>query len=372
MPSASHHTIGNSNDMSGEGRPRTWSTSSVPSASIGAATSFPPAQDRKRMSFRESLLGAGASRTKKRSKSFPSKSPSNTVIRTSFSQQSMDFIAEVPSGDDDEEQLPASPPHKRARSAQRQELQEYVLSSPEHEHGILSPQSSFFSESMGLEGEDYATTDEEGGDEATQSSNDPTVRLEEPVIFLGFQMPLWFSKHLNPSWNRTATLVVTKAPCFWCSRVFQNTDRAILQRLNILCAFFSLFQVGSGAFLTILLLVNGQWDRTLPPLNYTGLDADEDRGSESSRLSMLTALWNVNGNILLTGILALGVFSSTVLTVPMIRNVNIMGAIRYLWALLWIVPIQVRCTGPLMDSIQLRCCRSIPGFLCPCSDLLDY
>lgn len=41
------------------------------------------------------------------------------------------------------------------------------------------------------------------------------------------------------------------------------------------------------------------------------------------------------------GALAVLVFLAAVVTIPVIQSVNLLGAIRYLWVLLWITPFEV-------------------------------
>ena len=164
-----------------------------------------------------------------------------------------------------------------------------------------------------------------------ERQNDDSV----PIIIWGFQLPTWCSQGKRPGWDRVAEFVVTKAPCFWCRRFKDRTDRAILQRLNIICAVMALGQVLSALWLVIEFFVRG------PSIQGTPQD-DESEGEGSSRFELVTSLWNINGSVIILGFLSSVIFTLNVVTIPMIRRVNLMGAVRYLWALLWVIPFAVR------------------------------
>lgn len=69
----------------------------------------------------------------------------------------------------------------------------------------------------------------------------------------------------GPVVNRMSNCVVRNAPCFWCcggSLSTGATDRDVLYRVNLLCAFFALVQIGAGCFLLTVLYSNLIVERT--------------------------------------------------------------------------------------------------------------
>ena len=74
----------------------------------------------------------------------------------------------------------------------------------------------------------------------------------------------WFCPTMpRPSWSRVSSAVVRYAPCFFCAGKLETsaTDRMLLMRLNVLCAFFSLCQFGVGVFIMIVFLSDLVVDR---------------------------------------------------------------------------------------------------------------
>lgn len=158
----------------------------------------------------------------------------------------------------------------------------------------------------------------------------------QPTLW-GIPLPAWFAKK-RPSWNRVAACVVTKAPCFLCFRLSQKTDRAIVERLNILCAFFAFFQLLSAVLLFVF-ITGGIAEHDVPDYAPTG----DLSGPDSSKLKvkLMANIWNINGAVFALGGISFLLFATTIIIVPVVRNVNLLGAIRYLWLLLWIIPFQV-------------------------------
>jgi hypothetical protein len=155
-----------------------------------------------------------------------------------------------------------------------------------------------------------------------------------------------------------------------------------MERLNILCAFFASGQVASCLFLIICWTSSRLVERQLDD-SFVVVPADEaleNDGEGSSTMELVVSIWNTNGSILLLGVLAVLVFIASVVTIPIIRSVNLLGAIRYLWALLWITPFEAstllvpfKFSGsivqiflsyicPLVQSIPFS--PSLPDLLC--------
>ena len=119
-------------------------------------------------------------------------------------------------------------------------------------------------------------------------------------------------------------------------RMQQGTYRSVLVRLNILCACFATVQFLCTLWLYIIMQNTSIVDRTLLT------ETDAESGSQS-RFEVLTNFWNLNGPVWCLGVLAVVVLVSIALTVRVIQNVNLAGAIRFLWLIVWVIPLQVRC-----------------------------
>jgi hypothetical protein len=76
-------------------------------------------------------------------------------------------------------------------------------------------------------------------------------------------------------------------------------------------------------------------DRTLPTATQAEIDYQNS-------FELLTNVWNLNGPVWFLGVLAVVMLISIALTVRVIQNVNLAGAIRYLWVIAWVIPLQVR------------------------------
>ena len=131
-------------------------------------------------------------------------------------------------------------------------------------------------------------------------------------------------KWKKPSWTRLSSFIVRNAPCFWChcctSRLdVSATHRSVLLRLNILCGFFATGQVAAGIFLLVVLLLH-----------------DND-----NFYNFRTNLWNLNCSIFTLGIIGFVLMCCVFFTRNVIRRVNLVGAIRYLWILMWILPLEL-------------------------------
>jgi hypothetical protein len=168
-----------------------------------------------------------------------------------------------------------------------------------------------------------------------------------PVIFWGLELPRCFSH--RPSWTRMAYFVVTRAPCFWgCGFRSQiaPTDKAILGRLNVLVAFFSAGQVGSALFLFCVMFLPNLVDREVTP------QSDKESENGGSGIEILVNIWNINTHVYALGVLASVNLFASIMTIRVIRNVNLVGAIRYLWLLLWMIPFQIYFLIGLFDYFR--------------------
>ena len=145
------------------------------------------------------------------------------------------------------------------------------------------------------------------------------------------------------SWSRVSSAVVRHAPCFWCCfrrSQMGGTDRDTLIKLNYLCAMFALWQFGVGIFILFVFLSNSIVDRNL----------NEDLPYSQYAMEALTPnLWMMSGSLLALSIVGFFLFCTMIVTVPIIRRVNLVGAIKYMWVLYWILPLQIFLVIALFD-----------------------
>ncbi len=115
-----------------------------------------------------------------------------------------------------------------------------------------------------------------------------------------------------------------------------STYRTVLFRLNILCGLMALVQLTVSSFHFAILHMKSIVDRNIPTETVIEVKSEND-----NKFEVLTNTWNLNGSVIFLGVIALTVFLVVASTVQGIRNVNLKGAIRYYWLILWIAPLQV-------------------------------
>ena len=155
----------------------------------------------------------------------------------------------------------------------------------------------------------------------------------------------WCFPHApKPSWSRVSSAVVRHAPCFWCClrrSETGGTDRVTLTRLNVLCAIFALWQFGVGIFILVVFLSSTVVDRGLGE----GTTFYRDYYNEA----LTPNLWMMSGSLLILSMVGFVLLVTMVLTIPVIRRVNLVGAIRFMWVLYWILPLQIFLVIALFD-----------------------
>lgn len=144
----------------------------------------------------------------------------------------------------------------------------------------------------------------------------------------GQHVPLWCPK--LPPVDRIAVAVAQFAPCFLLCPLKTVTDRAVLGRLNVLLAIFSVFPIVAATFFSMILYNPHIVDRTLPvqwnsPPTHSGID-------------FYVVSWNLNATEMLAGVVSVVIFVSNLLTARVVRDVNLVGANRYWIALNWVLP----------------------------------
>lgn len=98
-------------------------------------------------------------------------------------------------------------------------------------------------------------------------------------------------------------------------------DRFILARLNILSFFFSAIQLAASLWLIVVVFVEG----------VTKGNWDEYQNQ--------FYLWNNNTSVVAIGCLAFVLVFTCLWTTRIVKEVDLVGALRFLWLLLWILPI---------------------------------
>ena len=154
----------------------------------------------------------------------------------------------------------------------------------------------------------------------------------------GVSLPQWCTR--GPSWNRIASFVVRRAPCFWCSGSSLElgaTDRSILYRLNVLCSVFAVGQILAGLFLIIVMFAPGIVDRK------------DDVVNRNDSSNITPNLWNVNGAVFLLAMIGFFCLVSMIYTLGVIREVNLAGSLRYMWIMVWLLPLQIFVVISVVD-----------------------
>ncbi|GKY94251.1 hypothetical protein MPSEU_000390900 [Mayamaea pseudoterrestris] len=196
-------------------------------------------------------------------------------------------------------------------------------------------------------------SDQKNNDETDvedETEHDPTthqaMNARPSVVIAGVRLPAWVPP--LPAVNDISVKVVTYCFCGCCCGpgLRQLTDRSILGRLNVLIALLSVFPLCATAFLAMALygpLVN--LDRQISPQ----LDTPLNNGPA---FSISETLWNMNGRMLLTGFFSFVSGCASVFTWRVVRDVDLLGAIRYLWVLVWILPCFLFCVVSLIDRFD--------------------
>lgn len=258
--------------------------------------------------------------------------------RRSAQQIGMDgAIKELPlspnTTDDDEEE--ESTMHSTAVSPSRHHSPK-KLRSESHRESSLSRETQLMHASMysvtSHATEHYPTdrTRDHDGE-----STDDEDNMFMPIICCGcFVLPMWLSTPIraSPSLERISRCVVNVLPCFWClpkATQGRSTDRTVLIRLTVLCLIMTFVQVAMSMWLVAVLLI-----------------MDDQAGALRG---FAPHFWNCNGAAFSIGILAFFLIITCSCTIRVMQEVDLVGAIRYLWVIFWIVPFEIFFNISLYD-----------------------
>jgi hypothetical protein len=102
--------------------------------------------------------------------------------------------------------------------------------------------------------------------------------------------------------------------------------------LNVLCAFFAAGHVAASLWFYVIMQNSSDRD---------ALVATQLEISRQSNFEVITNVWNLNGPVWCLGAVAAVVLVTIGLTIRAVQNVNLVGAVRFLWVILWVIPLQV-------------------------------
>lgn len=171
-------------------------------------------------------------------------------------------------------------------------------------------------------------------------TNDTRETCESSRTLFGYALPHF------PSRNEISSYVVKCAPCFWwkSERHLNMTARSIALRLQFLDAFSGLVQAASASFLAVALTSEKIVDRNAPHV---------DSGSDPAIYA--PNMWSINGNVMLAGLFGTTIFFLMIFSRRVIREVNLVGSLRSMWCMLWIVPLEVYVTI-CMFGMRIQLC----------------
>jgi len=160
---------------------------------------------------------------------------------------------------------------------------------------------------------------------------------------------------LNPfgylSWSIIGSCIVRTAPCFWCAKKklgVSATDREILLRLNVLCAFFCVVQIIMGSVLLIIKFTSEFNSEEQTKRSDVVEEPDEDKPFISFDL------WSLELFVLLLSVINLALLIASLLAQRAIRDVNLVGSVRFMWVLFWLLPLQIFCMVGLFDTYNVN------------------
>ncbi len=132
------------------------------------------------------------------------------------------------------------------------------------------------------------------------------------------------------NFHTVSILIVRLIPYIYCFCCFKSrnelrgnsfTDRFILSRLNILSFFFSAIQLAAATWLIVVMFIEGM-------INTFGDDIEDQFN-----------LWNNNAILVLIGGFAFVLLCTCFWTIRIVKEMDLVHALRFLWILLWILPI---------------------------------
>jgi hypothetical protein len=174
--------------------------------------------------------------------------------------------------------------------------------------------------------------------------NNPTDNERETCenarYLFGYALPRFRSR------NELSSFIVKCAPCFWwkSERHLSMTSRSIALRLQLLDAFCGSIQAASASFLAIVLTSEKIVDRNAPYV---------DGGSDPAMYA--PNMWSINAIVMLAGLFGTSIFLLMIFSRQVIREVNLVGSLRSMWFMMWIMPLELYVTIS-MFGMRIQLC----------------
>ncbi|KAL7518360.1 hypothetical protein ACHAWX_005623 [Stephanocyclus meneghinianus] len=171
-----------------------------------------------------------------------------------------------------------------------------------------------------------------------------------------------FNPFCNLSWSLVGLYIVRYAPCFFCVKKLgvSATDRNILMRLNILCAFCAVVQLGLGfsLFLVTVLgekITNDYYNHETDDLESSSAKnaAIAIDGSGSEPYFVSPDLWNLSLFVYILSVVSLVLLVASYFAQRAIRKVNLVQSVRFMWTLFWLLPILIFLMIGLFDYYRV-------------------
>ena len=153
-----------------------------------------------------------------------------------------------------------------------------------------------------------------------------------------------FFDNINPfsdlSWSLVGSYVVRYAPCFMCMKKLgvSATDRIVLMRLNLLCAFCAIIQIALGTFLLLVTYMgveqtNGYYN------NLSNVDSTWElnggttmRNPDDQLVDVISPdMWNLMLFVWVLSCVSLVLLIASYFAQRAIRNVNLVKSVRFMW-----------------------------------------
>jgi hypothetical protein len=306
------------------------------------SSSTPPSSPKSSRNLRRSLsppaLAASASHATHASHSLPSQSLPLAPLHAHFD------VTEGSSPRRRSDTAPGRLGHIVERESVTGELSDLPSVSGSSRIELRRYNSSGFSEFEAYQEDQDDYFDAAPHDNTVESEANPIHNNSNRFLAKVFNLPIRGSC-FRCDVSRISVCLVRHAPCFWfCGRYLEvgATDRSILYRVNILCAFFAFGQVVAASLLLVLINSNRLVERYKSVVSRT---------SRSGTISL--DLWNLNGSVSFLGVLGAVILITVIITLKIVREVNLRGAVRYLWTLLWLLPLQIFVVISLFDYHQV-------------------
>jgi len=171
------------------------------------------------------------------------------------------------------------------------------------------------------------------------------------------------------SLTRVSTFIVRYAPCFLCCGGGSHpmevsvTDRDVLFRLNFLCGFFALVQTGVGGFVAIVMYMYDWIDQNKDGFDgsemqnpFIPMDTNDQMDSNDQMNSNRTLnpnFWNLNFSLGILTIVGFILLVAVIVARKSIKEVNLNGALRFYFLLLWVFPIEFFSVLTLIDVYRV-------------------